>query len=262
MSSAQTQAELQKLGHQVGVDVDELAFLASVPADELRALRSQIGEALFQADKHYFTKVAALSKNIPAPIAAKVTEFALPPLIAARVAELLEPAKAVDLVGRISGGYLAKVAAAMDPTRAPHIIEKIPPDKVALVGRELAAKGEWVVIGGFVSTVSESGLRASVGVFTGEQLLRIGFVLDDTSRLASIAEMLSDAQVDQLLVAAGEHSLWPELDELVANLSADQAGRLAQRLASAPESAQTAASGAVASGAISAATAAVLGLRS
>ena len=227
-----------------------------------RALRAQIGEALFQADKHYFVKVAALSKNIPSPIAAKVTEFALPPLIAARVTELLDPAKAVDLVGRISGSYLAQVAAAMDPSRSPHVIERIPSDKVAQVARELAAKGEWVVIGGFVSTVSQPGLRASVGVFTGEQLLRIGFVLDDTSRLAEIAEMLSDAQLDQLLVAAGEHDLWAELDELASNLTPAQGERLAARLAASPQATRDAVTAAAASGALSKATAALLGIAS
>jgi len=258
--SGNATAELQKLAHQVGVDATDLGFLTSVPADDLRALRGQIGEALFQADKHYFAKVAGLSKNIPAPIAAKVTEFALPPLIAARVAELLEPNKAVDLVGRISGSYLAKVAAAMDPGRAPHIIEKIPPDKVALVGAELAKQGEWVVIGGFVSTVTNDGLHASVGVFTGEQLLRIGFVLDDTSRLADIAEMLTDKQVDEILVAAGEHDLWPELSELASNLTDAEATRLATQLAAAPDAVREAVRSAAASGALSAADSARLGL--
>jgi len=252
--------ELQKLAHQVGVKADSLGFLAGVPAEDLRALRGQIGEALFQADKHYFVKVAALSKNIPAPIAAKVTEFALPPLIAARVAELLEPNKAVDLVGRISGSYLAKVATAMDPTRSPHIIEKIPPDKVALVGRELAAQGEWVVIGGFVSTVSDAGLRSSVGVFNGEQLLRIGFVLDDTARLGEIAEMLTDKQVDEILVAAGEHQLWPELNELAANVTDAQAARLATQLAAAPDAVRAAVTGAAADGSLTTANSARLGL--
>ena len=258
--TANTQAELQKLAHQTGVGVDEVEFLGSVPPEDLRALRAQLGEALFQADKHYFVKVAALSKNIPAPIAAKVTEFALPPLIAARVAELLDPAKAVDLVGRISGKYLAQVAAAMDPTRSPHIIEKIPPEKVAMVGRELAAKGEWVVIGGFVSTVTNAGLRASVEVFSGEELLRIGFVLDDTARLDEITGMLSDTQVDDLLAAAEEHGLWPELDELVANLSPGQAARLAERLADAAASVRDAISAATASGLLTAANAAKLGI--
>ena len=225
------EAELQKLSHQTGVPVEELDFLSGLPAQDLRTLRAQIGEALFLADRHYFVKVAGLSKSIPAAIAAKVTEFALPPLIAARTAELLDPAKAVDLVGRISGGYLARVASAMDPSRSPHVIEKIPPDKIALVGRELAAKREWVVIGGFVSYVTPAGLRASVAEFDGEQLLRVGFVLEDTSRLGEITAMLTDRQVDELLRAAGEHGLWQELEELLSHIDDEQAARLRSRLA-------------------------------
>ncbi len=232
--SGNTAAELEKLAHQTGASPDDLEFLSGLPADDLRTLRAQIGEALFQADRHYFVKVATLSKTIPTAIAAKVTEFALPPLIAARTAELLDAGKAVDLVARISGPYLARVAAAMDPARSPHVIEKMPPDKIALVGRELAAKQEWVVIGGFVSYVTSAGLRASVGEFNGEQLLRIGFVLDDTSRLGEIAPMLTDEQVDELLQAAADHELWRELDELVGNIDDVQAARLVGRLESSP----------------------------
>ena len=55
-----------------------------------------------------------------------MTEFALPPMIAARTAELLDPAKAAEMVGRLSDGYLADVSAAMDPTRAPEVIARIP----------------------------------------------------------------------------------------------------------------------------------------
>ena len=254
-----TAAELEKLAHQTGVLPDDLEFLAALPAKDLRTLRGQIGEALFQADRHYFVKVAALSKSIPTAIAAKVTEFALPPLIAARTAELLEPAKAVDLVARISGSYLARVAAAMDPARSPHVIEKMPPEKIALVGRELATKEAWVVIGGFVSYVTTSGLRASVGEFNGEQLLRIGFVLDDTSRLREIAPMLTDRQVDELLQAAVDQGLWRELDELVGNIDDVQAARLASRLATL-EPVLAAVRSAATDGALTATTAAKLGL--
>ena len=71
MTEAATAAELQKLAHTLGVDVDRLDMLAGVPADELRTLRSQVAESLFQADKHYFTRVAALSKAVPGAVAAK-----------------------------------------------------------------------------------------------------------------------------------------------------------------------------------------------
>lgn len=258
--SANPVAEIEKLAHQLGVSIDELEFLSSLPAEDLRDLRSQIGEALFRADKHHFVKVAALSKNIPSGLAAKVTEFALPPLIGARTAELLDPAKAIDLVGRISNGYLARVAAAMDPGRSVHIIEAIPGDKIALVGQELAKQEQWVIIGGFVSYVTSAGLAQSVAAFTGEQLLRIGFVLDDTTRLGEIATKLSDTQVDEMLAAASEYELWRELDELASNIDAEQLARMASRLGDSGEDIQAGVRAAASAGLLSKATATKLGV--
>jgi hypothetical protein len=258
--AANTAAELEKLAHQVSTPADELDFLAALPAEDLRTLRGQIGEALFQADKHHFTKIAALSKNVPSALAAKITEFALPPFIGARTAELLEPAKAIDLVGRISTAYLAKVAAAMDPSRAEHIIRAIPGEKIAAVGRELAANEQWVIIGGFVSYVTSASLRDSVSEFNGEQLLRIGFVLDDTSRLGEIATMLTDEQIGEMLAAAQEFELWRELDELISNIDGDDMARMAKLLSDASAETQAAVAEAAAAGLLSRSNATKLGV--
>ena len=228
------QPELIKLAHTLGVRVERLAALAEVPAEELRALRRQIGETLFQADRHHFTKVATLSKAVPPQVAAKLTEHALPPLLAARTAELLEPNRAVELVKRLPDSYLADVSAAMDPGRSPDVVARIPAERVARVAAELARRGEWVVIGGFVSHVSREGLAASVRVFDGEQLLRVSFVLDDLTRLDEITALLSDVQLDQMLTATARQGLWRELSELLANVRAEGHARLAERFAAAP----------------------------
>lgn len=251
MSALGPSAEILKLAHQLGVPSSRLDFLAKVEPDELRALRGQIADALFNADKHHFSKVVAVSKIVPGALAAKITEHALSPLIAARTAELLEPARAVDMVGRLSDRYLADVSAAMDPARAPEVIAQIPPKQVAMVARELARRGEWVVMGGFVSLVSVAALRAAVAEMTGEQLLRVGFVLDDLSRLDGIAQMLSDEQLDEMLTAAIDHDLWHELDELLANLDGARSERLAARYASAGPSAVAAVEAAMAAGSLS-----------
>ncbi|HEU5005335.1 MAG TPA: hypothetical protein VFT67_00105 [Jatrophihabitantaceae bacterium] len=230
--------ELIKLGHVLGLAAEQLAALdglADVPAQDLRTLRRQIGEALFRADKQHFAKVAALSKAVPTAVAAKLTEHALPPLLAARTAELLEPQRAGDLVKRLPDSYVADVAVAMDPARSPEVIAGIPAERVARVAAELARRGEWVVIGGFVAQVSHEGLAASVRAFDGEQLLRISFVLDEPSRLDEIAAALTDAQLDQLLAAAAERDLWTELAALLANVGEPALERLRPRLAAAPE---------------------------
>jgi hypothetical protein len=235
MSSTSTNsAELDKLAHQLSVEPAELNFLVDVPVDDLRELRAQIGEALFQADRHHFARMAALAKAVPIAVATKVTVLALPPLLAARTAELFEPKKAVDMVVRLPLGYLADVSAVMDPGRSPEVVAAMPPDTVAAVGTELAARGEWVVMGAFVSYVSSPALRATVQRLTGEQLLRIGFVLDDASRLGEISDTLTVRQLDEMLAAACDESLWRELDDLLGKLDDQRAGRLAERYAAAP----------------------------
>lgn len=231
---AHTAPELEKLGHQLGVPAERLAFLAEVPAADLRALRAQVGEALFEADKPHFTKIAALSRAVPAAVAARIAQLALPPLLAARTAELLEPQRAAELIARLPDDYLADVSAAMDPGRSAEVVRATPPERVATVGAELARRGEWVVMGAFVSYVSAAALRATVARLTGEQLLRIGYVLDDTDRLADIGDMLTDDQRRQLVAAACDAGLWRELDDLVGTLSTEQTDRLAAVLAAAP----------------------------
>lgn len=226
-ASPQVMAELRKLAHTLDVAPDRLDVLAGLPAEDLRTLRKQVGEAMFQADRHYLARVAALSKAIPVPVAVKLTEAVLPPLVAARTAELLEPHRAAHLVTRISEKYLADVSRYMDGARAPEVVAAIPPDRVADVAAELAEREEWIVIGSFVSHVTDEALAACVAKFTGEQLLRIGFVLDDLDRLDDIAGMLTSAQIDEMLATAADLGLWLELEELLENLTAPRLARLA-----------------------------------
>ena len=231
---SETTAALHKLAHTLGVDPEELSDLADLPADDVRLLRAQIIEALFEADRPHFVRMAALSSSVPISLAAKVTQHALPPLLAARTAELVEPDRAAELVERLSDSYLADVSAAMDASRAPQVVARIPAARVAKVSAELARRGEWVVIGGFVTQISPDGLRAAVASFDGEQLLRIGFVLDEKSRMDEIGELLTEEQLDDMLAAADRHDLWVELEDMVGHLTGARRTRLAERAVAAP----------------------------
>lgn len=234
MRNPDSAAELAKLAHQLGVPSDRVQFLAAVPVADLRELRAQVGEALFEAGRPHFTKVATLTRAVPVAVSARISQLAVPPLLAARISELLDPHRAAELVARLPDGYLADVSADMDPSRAPEVVRAIPPERVATVGTELARRGEWVVMGAFVSYVSEPALAATIAVLDGEQLLRIGFVLDDTGRLSEIIGLLTEEQLRQLLAAACDADLWQELDDLLDLLTTDQAARLAAVFAAAP----------------------------
>jgi hypothetical protein len=253
-AAARTSAELRKLAHSVDVPVEALSMLADLPADDVRTLRKQVGEALFQADKHYFSRMATLVRSVPTALAVKVTEAVIPPLIAARTAELLEPARAAELVVRMKESYLADVSARMDAARAPEVVAAIPTDKVAAVGRELARREEWVVIGGFVAQVTDEALAASVAELDGGQLLRVGFVLDDVTRIDHIGGLLTDRQVDEMVTAAAEDGLWTELTEVVSHLEAPRVARMAARFAELDASVRDAYAAADSSGALDRAT--------
>jgi hypothetical protein len=221
--------EVQRLAHVLGVVPDRLAGLAGVPAGDVRLLHGQVVDFLFRADKAAFLRVAALSKSVPVAVAAKLAEAALPPLLAARAAELIDSTRAAELVGRLSSGYVADVAAAMEPSRAPDLIRQMPARHIANVAAELARRQEWVVIGGFVAQVSPEALAACIDEFDGERLLRVGYVLDGKDRLDEIAEMISDAQVDDVFAAAARLELWTELDDLVTHLRPERRSRMATR---------------------------------
>jgi hypothetical protein len=140
------------------------------------------------------------------------------------------------------------VSEALDASRAPDVIKHIPPDTVGRVGAELARRKEWVVIGGFVAVVTHDALRATVAEFSGEQLLHIGFVLEDTSRLDEVMDLLTDAQLEQMLEAAREKDLWAELDEVLSYLSPARLKRIADLFAGAPQDAHAATADAAARG--------------
>ncbi|WP_375487417.1 hypothetical protein [uncultured Jatrophihabitans sp.] len=225
--SLDERAELRKLAHTLDSDESRLTMLAGVPAEDVRTLRAQAGEAMFQAGRPAFARVATLSKTLPTAVAAKLTVLTLPPLLAARVAELLEPARAADMVAKLPDAYLADVSSVLDPARAPEVVAAIPDDRVAAVSAELGRRREWVVISGFVSHVPPAALRASIAVFDGEQLVRIGFLIDDEAKLDAIAEMLADGQVEQMLTATVDHELWAELGDIVEHLSDERLTRMA-----------------------------------
>lgn len=252
------ESERRKLAHVLGVGADQLGMLDTVPPDQLKQLRGQVVEALFQADKHYFTKVATLSRTVPIAVSAKITELALPPLLAARTAELLEPAKAMELVARLSDRYVADVSAVLDPARSPELIAAIPAERIAVISTELARREEWVVIGGFAAVISEEALRATVAILDGEQLLRIGFVLDDVDKIDVINAMLTDQQVDGMLAAAVELGLWNELADQLEHMSDDRLDRFARRLDASPASVRTGLREAAGSGEFDAAAFALL----
>jgi hypothetical protein len=206
---------------------DTLAYLEELPLADVRALRDEVTETLWSADDAVFGKLAAASRLLPHAVSATISERAFGPLVTAGLAGRLEPSRAVDVAAKLSTGFLADVAIEMDPRRASAVIAGIPAEQIAEITAELVARGEWVTMGRFVGHLTDGALSAALETMDNAQLLRIGFVLEDKSRLDAIIAMLPQTRIEHFISAAAEHDLWLEALDLLSHLSDRNRHRIA-----------------------------------
>lgn len=229
-ASLETRSELLKLARALGTDPEQLDFLAAAAAPDVRRLRDDVAEALFDADRVHFERVAVLAAKVPRGLSSQLAQHALGARMAARAAGLLDPAVAADLARRLPTPFLADVASHSDPRRLVHLLAHLPVDQLVDVTRELVVRAEWLTMGAFVGHLTDAALDAALEVLDGEALLRTGFVMDEKARVGDVLERLGDERVLELLDAAARHGLWVEAFELSLHASEAQQARLAAGL--------------------------------
>jgi hypothetical protein len=212
-------AEVVKLARLLDVDPASLAYLEKVPPEDLRALREQATDVLFDADLGALQSMAAASRVIPVPLLAKITEGVFGPLLCARIAGLIDPPRAVDVAARLEPAFLAEVAAALDPRRATDVIAGMPVEQIVEVTRELLANDEYVTMGRFVGHLSTDALRAAVTVTDEPSLLRVAFVLEGKERLPEVLGLLPRERLRIMIEGGARDGMWPEVLDLLANVT-------------------------------------------
>jgi hypothetical protein len=218
--SIEVRAELLKLARLLGRAPDELAYLEAVGPAELRALREQVTEALFDSHLGALNRLASASRLLPVAVVAQMGEKVFGALLSARITGLLDPDRAVEVAARLPDGFLADVAVELDPRRASAMIARIPADRIAAVTRELLARGEFVTMGRFVGHLPDASLQAAVEVSGPDDLLQVALVLENKDRLGHLLGLLGPERTDQILEAADRAGLGLEARELL-----EQAGR-------------------------------------
>lgn len=221
--------EILKLARLLRCEPERLAYLDEVPPDDLRALREQVTDLLFTANEGTLRRLAAASRLLPTGLVALMGEHAFGPLLAARIAGLLEPHRAIEVAERLPTPFLASVAVELDPRRVNEVIAGIPPGQVAEISAELTARREYVAMGRFVSHLPPASLQAAVGALSDGDLLRTAFVMEDKDRLEELADALGEDRLDGLIEAAESEQLWTEALDLVSHLSPERKTALAER---------------------------------
>lgn len=241
MTAVPPRPGLDAIARVLGIEMSELHGLDGVPDDDLRMLHAQIASRLAADKRRRFARVAGLSQTIPGPIAGRLAEKFLPPAGAALAAELLEPAKARDLVDRVSVRYLGDLAVSLDPVRAQDVIRAIPTARVAEVARELFSRKEYAAMARFADAVEVDALFATLGVAAPHDLLAVVPLLTWNDNLDRVIAELPESQIQQiaaeldagelaeLALALDPHRFGPIVDAVPVDTVADIAGELLDR---------------------------------
>lgn len=229
-ASMETRAELLKLARVLSIDPDELAFLEGADAAELQELRASISDRLLARDHEHFERIVALGRHLPGRVTAGLTEHALGAQLSGRAASLLTADELADFAERLPADFVADVAAVMDLRSVGSLLDRIDAAKVVEVTGVLAKRQDWVTMGAFAGRIQRPALIQAIDMLDGEGLARVGFLLEDRSRLDEIQGLLDDQKLRKLLIAAGECDLIPETIYLVDALNDDSVARVGRVL--------------------------------
>lgn len=213
-----SRAEVLKLARLLNREPDQLSYLDAVAPSDLRALREQVTEVLFASSSKTLNRLATASKLLPTGVVATITQRAFGPLLAARMTDLLDPSRAVDVAAKLPPDFLADIAIELDPRRASKVIAAIPVAHIRAITRELVAREEYVTMGRFVGPLPDASLYAALDEMDDRALLRIAFVLEHKERLDELLEQLGRQRVEGLLDVAADEELWPEVLDVLGHV--------------------------------------------
>lgn len=219
-------AEVMKLARLLGVSVDELHYLESVAAGEVRALRELATTRLFDPSGTPLGKLAAASRLLPTAAVATIAEHAFGPVLVGRIAGLIDPDRAADVAARLPTPFLAEVAVHLDPRRAADVLARMPPQRIAEVARELTAADEHVTLGRFVGHLGDDAIALSLREMDDLTIVRVAFVLEDPATMDRVLALLEPRRLAALLDAAVGTELWPDALELYATAGEPWGGRV------------------------------------
>ncbi|MEU9183464.1 hypothetical protein AB0D14_02640 [Streptomyces sp. NPDC048484] len=235
MDTLRGRAETLKLARLLDVEPQQLAFLGKLPADDIRLFRERAVAALFDNDPALLDRIAAMTRLLPAGVAAIIAQKALGPRLAAALAGRLEPARAADIIDRLPVDFTARCCHHVDPRRIAGIMGRLDDDIVVRIALVLAERGDHLTMGRFVGHLRDSALKGILPQLDETTLLRTGFVIDHPERLGHIVGLLDDERIRSVIAAAGDHGLWPEAMAVAGMASGEQGARIASLTAAQPE---------------------------
>ena len=232
-------AEVLKLARLLDLTAVELTYLSDLPSTEIRELREKATDRLFTSAPG-LARAAAAAKLVPSGLVATIAQRAFGPMLCARAAGGADTGKAIDVAKRLPAEFLADVAVHLDPRRTADIIAEVPAEIVVPVAEELGARHEHVTMGRFLAFVPDHGIAAAIGALDDETMLRTAFVLEHKDRLDHAIGLLPPERLPGIIDTAARLELWSEAFDLLAHVSDERLGPIAEVVADLPEETVTA----------------------
>jgi hypothetical protein len=180
-------------------------------------------------------RIAALTKLLPAGVAADIAQKALGPRLAAALAGRLEPARAADIIDRLPASFTARCCHHLDPRRIAGIMSRLDDDIVVRIALVLAERGDHLTMGRFVGHLRDSALVRILPRLDDATVLRTGLVIDHPERLGHIVELMGEERVSSVIASAAEEALWPEAIAVAGMVTGEPRAWIASLTAAQPE---------------------------
>ncbi|UGT41915.1 hypothetical protein LTV02_00340 [Nocardia yamanashiensis] len=196
--------EVIRLARALGVPVERLEHLAQLPAADIAALRHAVTDLFHDTVAPGLSKVAAVTKVIPPPIAAKVATRNDNPLWTAYLASVLDTARAVAVAQRLPARYLAAVATHLDLRRSAPVIAGLPRELLVAAARALAELEDWTTLGEMIEILPAAYLSRCVAVLDAGQIHSAAARIADPAALDRLIGAVSAPLAGQLRDSFGK----------------------------------------------------------
>ncbi|MEU9096169.1 hypothetical protein [Streptomyces sp. NPDC048361] len=228
-----TRAETDKLAALLDMAPEELGFLATLPADDVRTLREQAAASLFDGAPDMLDRIARATKLVPAAVAAAISQKALGPRLAAAVAGRLEPARAADIIDKLPVAFTAASCAHLDPRRIAGIVDRLDEHLLVRISVALAERGDHLTMGRFVGHLRDSALTRILPQVADAVVLRTGYAMDQPQRLGRVIELMGEERLARVIASAAD-GLWPQALAIAGMAPPEQRARIATLTARQP----------------------------
>ena len=190
MADILTRAQLSLLAALLQTDAANLTSLERLGADDLKALRSALSDALFDEQAEAFARVSKLAPLVPNALVVTVAHRAVPPEVAGRVGGAVGLAHGDRAIGVLSGmkpAYLADAAPYVDPRVVPHFAPRLPAKLLIPAAKELLRRRDYLTASRFVEFATDDHIVAfEQAIDDDEGIILTGVLVSDTKVMNDI----------------------------------------------------------------------------